>query len=128
MTRFCVALLAPVLLSGCLTAMASSDNTVRARIGQTARLGLISVTPLQVIEDSRCARGTQCVWAGQLRVRARVEQPSGEHMRTLILGRPENISGGALMLQDAFPRPAADAPIQTRDYSFVLQYTMPRKD
>ena len=61
-------------------------------------------------------------------MRARVEQPSGEHLRTLILGRPENISGGALLLQDAFPRPTVDAPIRSGDYSFVLQYTMPRRD
>lgn len=125
MARLLPLMLAPLLLGGCLSAMAANENTSRVRLNQVASLGLVRVTPLQVIEDSRCPKDVQCVWAGQLRLRASVATPSGEHSRTLILGQPQAIGGGALLLRNVTPRPAAGAAIDPRDYSFVLHYTVP---
>jgi hypothetical protein len=125
MTFRALVLVAPLLLGGCLSAMASSQDTSRVRLGQTASVGLVHVTPRQVIEDSRCARGTQCVWAGQLRVRSTIDTPGGQHERTLTLGKPEQIGGGTLLLQAVTPAPVADQPIPPRDYSFTFHYTMP---
>ena len=118
-------LLTSLFLGGCLTAIASHDNTARARLGQTASLGLVRVTPLQVIEDSRCVQGVQCVWAGQVRVRASVESPGGEHERTLTLDQPQQIGGGTLLLEAVTPRRKAESPIPPRDYTFTLHYTVP---
>jgi len=124
MTRLPVLLL-PLLLGGCLSAMAPNQNTARVRLGDTAALGVIRVVPLQVVEDSRCPQGTQCVWAGRLRLRASVEPPYQAHERTLILGEPQQVSGGTLLLEEATPYPRPDRPIPPGDYTFVLRYTMP---
>ena len=125
MVRRIPLMLAPLLLGGCLSAIAANENTSRVRLNQVASLGLVQVTPLQVIEDSRCPRDVQCTWAGQVRLRASVAAPSGEHQRTLTLGQPQAIGGGTLVLQDVTPRPTAEAPIAPQDYSFVLHYTVP---
>jgi hypothetical protein len=125
MARVLSLIFLPLLLGGCLSAMAANENTSRVRLNQVASLGQVRVTPLQVIEDSRCPSDVQCVWAGQLRLRASVATPSGEHLRVLTLGQPQAIGGGALVLQDVTPQPDAEAPTAAGDYSFVLHYTIP---
>jgi hypothetical protein len=112
-------------LSGCLSAIASNESTTRVRLGQIANLGIVRVTPLQVIEDSRCAAGAQCEQPGQVRIRATVGTPNGEHRRTLTLGRPQAIGGGILLLREVQPRPVAKGRIPRGDYSFVLYYQVP---
>ena len=119
------ALLFPLLLGGCLSAMAPNQSTARVRIGQTAALGILRVVPLQVVEDSRCPAETQCVWAGRLRLRASVEPPYAAHERTIVLGEAQQVSGGTLLLEEVTPYPRADRPIPPGDYTFVLRYTMP---
>jgi len=112
-------------LGGCLSAIASNESTTRVRLGQIANLGLVRVTPLQVIEDSRCAPGAQCEQPGQVRIRAAVSTPNGEHRRTLTLGRPQPVGGGILLLREVQPRPVAEGRIPRGNYSFVLYYQVP---
>ena len=123
--RLVLALVPLLLLGGCLSAMAASKNTSRVRLNQVASLGLVHVTPLQVIEDSRCPRGVQCVWAGQVRLRTSITTPSGEHERALTMGQPQSIGGGTLVLQEVTPQQTAGTPIAPGDYSFVFHYTVP---
>jgi len=116
-------------LAGCLHAHAPSDDNERTlRIGQVGDFGLITVRPLQVIEDSRCPSDVQCVRAGQLRLRAEIQPPAGGHDRTLTLGEDQAISGGVLTLAEVGPAPVSGRPIDPGDYRFVLHYRMPRPD
>ena len=123
-SRFLV-LLAPLLLGGCLAPIAPNDRTSRVRLGQVAGLGQVRVVPQQILEDSRCPSGAQCPWAGQLRVRALVDTPLGDHLRTLTLGEPERIGGGTLLLESVTPRATPGASIPARDYSFTFRYIVP---
>lgn len=127
MARLRPFLLAPLLLAlgGCLSAIAANERTTRVRLDQVANLGLVRVTPLQVIEDSRCPANVQCVQAGQVRLRASVAGPSGEHLRTITLGEPQSIGGGTLLLQKVTPQPKAEGRIEPGSYSFVLYYRVP---
>lgn len=78
-----------------------------AGLGETANLGGgLSVRPLEVIEDSRCPRNVQCVWAGRLRLRAEV---SGA-VRELTLGEPLETRGGVLLFAIASPNAWAQWP------------------
>ena len=36
------------------------------RLGVPVRVGAVVVTPLEVVEDSRCPINARCVWAGRL--------------------------------------------------------------
>lgn len=116
-------------LAGCAHGLAPSDDSERTlRLGQAGDFGLVTVRPLQVVEDSRCPAGTQCVWAGQLRLRAEIQPPASGHIRTLTLGEAQRVAGGTLLLSEADPAPIAGAPGEPRDYRFVLRYTMPSRD
>jgi hypothetical protein len=87
---------------------AEAPGAATVRLGETVRLGGLGVRPIAVVEDSRCPRGVQCVWAGRLRLRAAV---SGVGETELVLGEPFALpGGGALTLVAAAPAPWHRAP------------------
>lgn len=103
------------LVAGCAAPVAASDaptdqngaaaapGVVSVRLGETARLGGVTVRPIAVVEDSRCPRDVDCIWAGRLRLRAAV---SGVGETELILGQPFALpGGGGLTLVAAAPAP-----------------------
>jgi len=79
------------------------------------------------VEDSRCAEGTQCIWAGRVRLRAEIEPPVGGHERTLVLGEEQQVTGGTLLLHEVAPRPRAGSAIEPAQYRFVIRYRMPKR-
>lgn len=40
----------------------------KAKYGETIKQGDVSIKLLDVLEDSRCPSGVQCVWAGQVKL------------------------------------------------------------
>ena len=106
-------LLAPLALTGCVTTPPEGDSgLVYARIGQTVTVGGPRVTPLALIEDSRCPQGVQCVWAGQVRISARVATGSSSSVREMTSGKPEPVGYGLIEdglrfdAEPAFTQPA----------------------
>ncbi|MCK9543870.1 MAG: hypothetical protein M0R03_17770 [Novosphingobium sp.] len=106
-------------LSGCATtsappaapleAPAPSPGVAYAGIGETVYVDGPKVTPLEVIEDSRCPQGVQCVWAGRVRLSVRIDLGSGSETRELVLHRPEQVADGTLELVEVWP-PRAKTP------------------
>lgn len=84
-----------------------ADDLVRARLGQTVAVGGPKVTPLRVIEDSRCPGTAVCVWAGRIRVSVRIDLGSGSQVRELEQGQPIQIADGTLELVEVAPGPSA---------------------
>ncbi len=59
------------------TLMVEFNKTFTLRVADTAVLGnnQLTLTFLQVVEDSRCPTNVECVQAGQARISLQVEQP-----------------------------------------------------
>ena len=120
-------LAALLALAGCATASLPAppeDGLTRAAIGQTVTVGGPKVTPLAVLEDSRCPAGVQCVWAGRVRISARVDLGRGSETRELTQGMPVPVADGTLELievQPAKPAPGA-RPLASADYRFTLRF------
>ncbi len=93
-----------------------------AALGQRADVGGPAVTPLEVLEDSRCPSDVQCVWAGQVRIRAVIHLGSGDSMRELISGKPEQVADGTLELVDVHPANTSEAAIAHGDYRFGFRF------
>jgi hypothetical protein len=89
-----------------------------ARLGQTVRLGNLRVTPLAVIEDSRCPRLVTCVWRGRLRISAAVDG----HKLTLDNGVPMAVAKGRLTLVGADPLSQRGETIPPPAYRFELRF------
>jgi len=89
-----------------------------ARVGQTVRLGNVRVTPLKIVEDSRCPRLVTCVWRGRLRITASV---NGQKM-TLDDGVTVKAAHGHLTLVDATPLSETGERIAVKAYRFRLRF------
>lgn len=120
MKRF--SLLAVLALASCASVPAASAGPTAA-IGETASVGVITVRPIQLLEDSRCPAQVQCIWAGQVRVLVDLSRGDGAHQqRELTLGKAENIDGGMLTLIDAQPPKLAPGSTDASAYRFTFRF------
>jgi hypothetical protein len=90
--------------------------------------GRVGLSVIEVVEDSRCPSGVQCIHAGTVRVRA---LQTGETAHILLtLREPQRLAGGWAALLQVCPSPVAGRPIARRDYRFSIftGKTMPAAD
>ena len=120
-------MLAPLALSGCVTPGTpapppDASGLAYARLGETIAVGGPRVTPLRLIEDSRCPQGVQCVWAGRVRISATISTPTMKLTRELTLGEPFAVADGTLTLAEVQPGRAKDAAPAPYDYRFGFRF------
>lgn len=118
-------LFAPLALAACATTSpVPSSGMGTAGFDRTAAVGPLRITPLTLVEDSRCPQGVRCVWAGQVRITARIGGRGGVRTRELIAGKPVSIAAGMLTLETiAPPPPQPGAAIPRSAYRFGFRYT-----
>ena len=109
-------------LACCVTPQVNQDGSVEARLGQTVSVNGPRVTPLKVLEDSRCPMEARCVWAGQVRLQVRVTLGAGSALHELTLGKPEPVADGQLTLQGVMPPRSTQHALQPRDYRFAFTF------
>jgi len=121
-----VLLLAPLLLGACANTGATnpppSDAITYARIGETVTVDGPKVTPLEVLEDSRCPAEVDCVWAGQVKLRIRVTLGNGSREQDIISRSPINVADGKLELVDISPARSNKNGIKSADYRFGFRF------
>lgn len=117
-------LIAAATLGGCAayTAHSTPDGLARARIGQTVHVNGPRVTPIAVLEDSRCPAEVDCAWPGQVRLSVRVHLGSGSQIRELATGRPIRVADGTLELAQVMPLRSSKAAIPPGDYRFAFRF------
>lgn len=87
----------------------NAPGVMTARLGQSVRIGNVTVRPVAVTEDSRCPHDVECVWAGRLKLRAAISGVPGE--AELILREAYALpGGGTLTLVAAAPAPWHNPP------------------
>lgn len=92
-----------------------------AALGETVLMTGLHITPLAVLEDSRCPAAVQCIQAGRLRLSARVELFDARKKSVL---RKEEIfelpdpSAECLSLVDALPVRQGEEAIPAAAYRF----------
>src|SRR5688572_32541392 len=105
------AILAVPLLAGCATAPPpSGDGIARAGLNQRVYVDGPYVTPLSVVEDSRCPVGVSCVSAGRTRVMVRVDLGSRSEFLELCSDKPLQVADGQLALVEVTPARSPDVP------------------
>ena len=110
-------LLAALLLGACAT-LPYPPSGPTSGFGEVAMVDGVQVRPLNLLEDSRCPQSVQCVWAGQVRIGALVNnQP-----RELTSGKPIAVAGGQLTLVDVQPPRRAPDAIPPGAYRFTFSF------
>lgn len=113
---------AMLALAACATPQQPADGIARAKLGERVYVDGPAVTPLKVLEDSRCPKGVQCVWAGQLRLNVRVHLGARDEVHELTLGKPVHVADGSLELVEALPYPVAGEQIKPASYRFGFRF------
>jgi hypothetical protein len=113
--------LAALLVAGCATAPApATDGVARAGLNQRVYVDGPYVTPLQLVEDSRCPAGVQCVSAGRTRVAVRIDLGSRSEIAVLCSDKPLQVADGQLALVEVTP--AAGVGTRPGAYRFGMTF------
>jgi hypothetical protein len=135
-----------ITLTGCNlggSIEASTDTEVSSQIQQSSVLNneeIVSVITLDIkqavkyqnltlrllaVEDSRCAMGVECIWAGQLVVILEVSNESENKIEVKLIRKREpeiaNAFGYSLLLLDVEPHPKQGKVIKLSDQVIKLQ-------
>ncbi len=102
---------------------ANATGTFTSAIGARSVLGSRAVTPLAVIEDSRCPANVQCIHAGTVRVKVRVEEGSLRREAIVGLNQPAAIGAAWLHLVGVCPRRGAPGTVSQGGYRFIFAFT-----
>ena len=125
------ALFAPLLLAplaACAiipdTPMSNGDAAAQGTavaIGQPVWSGDTILTPLEVVEDSRCPVNARCVWAGKLTVSTRIAATHWTQTAPLNLGEPYEVMGRTYVLVSGVPEQTTDRQIPVGEYRFAFE-------
>lgn len=134
MHKLAITALAALALAGGASAPATAIMPVppltHARLGETVVIGGYRVTPVAVLEDSRCPARVACVWSGQVRLSVRIaalqgrERYSGE-MTSM---RPLQLRRGSLQIRTIEPQNTTSGNPRPAQYRFGFQFTPRRAD
>ncbi|MGQ0540489.1 MAG: hypothetical protein ACT4O9_01405 [Blastocatellia bacterium] len=82
---------------------------------------------LEVMEDSRCPIGTDCVWAGNAKVKIQIRKPGGVpkifELNTAMGDQFVLVEGYKIQLASLTPHPRADAELKKETYTAIFNVT-----
>jgi hypothetical protein len=122
--RSVAALLSLAAAAGCAAAPVArgpaAEGIVTAALGSTAQIGDLRITPLRLVEDSRCPADAMCVHQGKARVLARVARGATSAEVEMTLGGRPTWFGSRIDLVAVCPYPLASQPAAPADRRFVF--------
>lgn len=97
-------------------------NFAWVQLGQTRNVDGIRVTPLRVLEDSRCPMNARCIRAGEVRLLVRIDTGRNRAEREIRSNQPIRVADGTLELVQVQPEKRTDREIRPRDYRFGIRF------
>lgn len=121
---------ASLMLAGCTVIPPAAQTQApempggiaRAGIGQRVYVDGPYVTPLAVLEDSRCPMNARCVWAGRTRLSVRIDLGSRSETREIGSDQPIEVADGRLSLVEVQPDTMAGEPVELAAYRFGFAF------
>lgn len=83
----------------------------------------VHITPLEVVEDSRCPMGVYCIQAGTVRLKAKLEDGTRSEVITMVMGSPVAFGNKHVTLMSVTPVKAQHSTIAPSDYRFTFSVT-----
>lgn len=104
-----------------LLAAIDTGGRIETMIGGGASAFGVSVTPEEVLEDSRCPVDVECVQAGTVRVSAMLASGLGSAPHEFTLGVPITTEAEEVTLVEVVPVPESGTTIDPSDYRFIFE-------
>ena len=128
--RVVAAALSLTAAAGCAAASMTpgpvAEGIVTARLGSTEQLGGVRITPLRLIEDSRCPADAMCVHQGKARVLARIAHGGSSADVEMTLSGAPTWMDARIDLVAVCPYPLASQPAAPGDRRFVFSVSASR--
>ena len=99
-------------------AVIDAETTVEGRLNERVVLGELALTPLKVIEDSRCPTDVICIQAGTVRVSLFIESDAGDNTLEFELNKPVITTKDEVTLIRVLPQTVSTTTIKEADYLF----------
>jgi hypothetical protein len=118
----------PLALAACATtaetaAPEPSGGIARAGLNERVYVDGPYVTPLAVLEDSRCPMNARCVWAGRTRLTVKIDLGSRSETREIATDAPIQVADGELSLVEVLPdRMAGEQAEMQKPYRFGFRF------
>ncbi len=99
---------------------APNDNDVTAALNQTVSANGVSITPLVVVSDSRCPANANCIWAGEVELRVRLQK--GAVSREVVIKSNASISfeNTTVTMTTVLPQKISGTNIPSANYRFTF--------
>lgn len=125
MKTLMIAFVLTLFFGGAVAANAQRTETARIKINNSKRLpnSRISIRFLELVEDSRCPTGVQCIQAGVARIKIEVRGVHGPATFTVDTnGKAADVQGFRVSLTALTPAPANNIRINRNGYvaTFVV--------
>lgn len=98
----------------------SDGITFTLRVGETIHQERFDFTVLEVLEDSRCAPGVQCMWEGIVRIRVRFVSNLGALEQTMTLRETISREDDEITLINVEPYPMSGRDNVSDAYRFTF--------
>ncbi len=102
-------------------ASAGSSNTGTTGYYQKVSIQGVTLTPIEVAEDSRCPSDAQCIQAGTIKVRTRIESATSTTDKYLELGKAVTVGTDDITLTQVTPAPKIGQAIGSNLYRFTYE-------
>ena len=80
----------------------------------------VHITPLEVVSDSRCPMGVYCIQAGEVVIKAKLEDGTRSEIVTMHQGSPISFGTKHVTLMDVTPPKSQSKTIAPSDYRFTF--------
>lgn len=110
------------------TASAQTEQRQKVQINKQKKFSRskLKVKFVSLIEDSRCPEGTNCVWAGNAKIKIEVSSNRGKEafeVNTNLGPKGAQFDGYAINLIDLTPTPKANVKINRNSYTATFEIT-----
>jgi len=94
--------------------------TNKTVIGQKITVNGVGITPLSLVSDSRCPSDVECIWAGTVTIKAKLEKGGNTQEVVLDLGKPVTFANQEVTLSSVSPEIKQTVGIKITDYIFTF--------
>lgn len=103
------------------TPQTNADGLITLKLNERGVANGVTLTPREVIEDSRCPTDVQCIQAGRVRLRATLTSGLGTANQVFLVGEPITTEAEAVTLVKVEPVKVSTVTLKDSDYRFTFK-------